>query len=136
MQTKPAKRHFIVIDDDPVNNHICSKYIEIVFPEAEITTFTYPQKGLDHIQESYSGGPVKDTILLLDINMPVLSGWDVLERFMLFPDEVKKQFTIYILSSSVNFEDRKKADSCALVAGFLEKPLSIERLQELDKELA
>ena len=70
-------------------------------------------------------------IVFLDINMPVLSGWDVLSKFTNFPDEIKNQFTIYILSSSVAVEDKEKADKCPLVAGFVEKPLTAELLQDL-----
>jgi CheY-like chemotaxis protein len=135
VETKFINQKFIIIDDDPINNHICTKYLQIVFPKADIKTFTIPQKGLDDIFLEYSEKHVSETILFLDINMPVLSGWDVLDRFTLFPEALKKQFTIYILSSSVAHEDRKKADDNILVSGFLEKPLSIMQLEHIKRQL-
>jgi CheY-like chemotaxis protein len=130
MENKTVPR-FIVIDDDPINNHICSKYIQIVFPGSDIKTFTDPQEGLDHISSAYTASSPNETILFLDINMPVLSGWDVLDRFAHFSDAVKKQFKIFILSSSVAITDKEKANKNPLVTGFIEKPLTIPQLQGL-----
>lgn len=121
---------FIVIDDDPVNNLICSKNIKRLYTTADIKTFTKPQSGLDYIATNYSGAASNKTVLFLDINMPILSGWDVLARFTDFPDEVKTQFTIYILSSSIATEDKTRANECNLVTGFIEKPLTIAKLEK------
>lgn len=122
-------RQFIVIDDDPINNHICRRYIEIVFPKVAIQTFTNPEEGLEYIQSKYPLSDDLETVLFLDINMPVLSGWDVLDRFINFADDIKQQFKIYILSSSVALEDKQKASSNPLVTGFLEKPLTTTQLR-------
>jgi len=122
---------FMVIDDDSINNHICRKSIEIIYPDSEILTFTDPQLALDYIETQYSATGTRQTILFLDINMPLLSGWDVLQIFMKFPDYIKSQFKIYILSSSVATEDKEKADKCSLIPGFVEKPLTPELLTVL-----
>jgi CheY-like chemotaxis protein len=121
---------FIVIDDDPLNNLICTKNIQKIYSTANIQTFTQPQLGLEYIVSNYRGGTSNNTVLFLDINMPVLSGWDVLGRFTDFPEEVKKQFTIYILSSSIATEDKARANECYLVTGFIEKPLTIAKLEQ------
>lgn len=121
---------FIIIDDDPVNNLICNTNIKRLYTTAQIRTFTQPQSGLDYIGANYIGAASNSTVLFLDINMPVLSGWDVLDRFTDFPDEVKTQFAIYILSSSIANEDKIKAYECHLVTGFIEKPLTLAKLEE------
>jgi len=128
MENRTTSR-FIIIDDDPINNHICRKYIEIIFPGAEIADFTNPQSGIEYILTAYSAPTRHDTVLLLDINMPVLSGWEVLDIFAHFPETIKDQFNIYILSSSIDSEDKRKADSSPLISGFIEKPLSTSQLQ-------
>ncbi len=125
---------FIVIDDDSINNHICQKYIQLIFPDADIVTFISPVAGLEYIQTKYPITRQNDTILLLDINMPVLSGWDVLDRFINFPEGVKRQFKIYILSSSIAIEDKVKSNNNPLVSGFIEKPLNISQLRNLFKD--
>jgi len=128
---KNSTVRFMIIDDDPINNHICSKYIQLAFPGAYTISFTNPQEALDHIQAIYGLPLSAETILLLDINMPGLNGWEVLDRFAKFPDEIKKKFRIYILSSSIAWEDKNQADKHPLVSGFIEKPITIEQLQDL-----
>ena len=124
-------RRFVIIDDDPINNHICAKYIDLVFTGANVLSYTNPQLALDHIITEYRAGTLQDTIMLLDINMPVLTGWDVLDQFSAFPAEIINQFVIYILSSSIASEDKTRADENSLVSGFLEKPLSVEQIQAI-----
>src|SRR5579872_656467 len=92
---------FIVIDDDPTNNLVCKMYIKIIYPNADIRTYTNAQEGLEYISSKYPLPNTQETILFLDINMPILSGWEVLDSFNNFSNTIKKQFRIYILSSSV-----------------------------------
>ncbi|MEJ0033534.1 MAG: response regulator [Bacteroidota bacterium] len=86
---------FIAIDDDPVNNLICKLTIEMVAAKPEILTFTEGASCLDYIQQNYAANrDRRHTILLLDINMPVMSGWEFLERFDNLGEDVKKVFKI------------------------------------------
>ncbi|MES2702105.1 MAG: response regulator [Bacteroidota bacterium] len=124
----PNIDHFLIIDDDPINNMICSKYIKIVAPKADVRSFTDPQQGLDYISLAAASQAESKSIILLDINMPILSGWDVLERFAQLPESVRKCFNIFILSSSVALEDHQKADASPFVSAFLQKPLRPEEL--------
>lgn len=122
--------NFIVIDDDPVNNRICKIIIERIHPDKTIMSFTEPEEGLSYIADVFSTEPTGKAILLLDINMPVLSGWDVLDRFERFKEELQGKITVYILSSSVDAFDKKRAEGNRFVAGYIEKPLTIERVKQ------
>lgn len=68
----------MVVDDDPVNNTMCRYLIALAAPGSSMLDFTLPAAALEHIAATPPQGPV---LLLLDINMPVLSGWDFLEAF-------------------------------------------------------
>ncbi len=118
-QTIPG---FIAIDDDEVFNMITSYTIKDDFPNAKISTFLEPEKGLEFIQENIDAASSMQ-ILLLDINMPTLSGWDVLEKLDLMGTEICSKLKIFILSSSVNERDKALANDNPLVSGYLEKPL-------------
>lgn len=132
MEKMNTQACFIVLDDDPINNVICSKYIELVFPGAPIQTFTHAAKALEYIQAAYIGAENKKTVLFLDLSMPILSGWDVLDRFAAFPENVRQQFSIYILTSSISFDDKNRAKKNPLVCGFIEKPISVEQIEALN----
>ena len=120
----------VLIDDDAGNNTVSRIFLKRVVIETEIVAFTDPIEGLNYISSEYSVRPVK-TILLLDINMPVLSGWDVLERFDELPDEIKQHFTIYILTSSINIDDKQRAAAHPLVSTYIEKPMTIGLLKSI-----
>ena len=122
---------FIIIDDDPINNLICKKNIKSVFSDCDIKKFTDPQKGLDYICAKYDELSKHDTILFLDINMPVLNGWDVLDRLANCADVIKSQFSIFVLSSSIATEDKQRAHDNPIVKGFVVKPLTIQKLQKI-----
>lgn len=127
----PIITHFIIIDDDPVNNLICDKIIKSLFSDADVQSFTDPQKGLDYICTNYDAVNDQATILFLDINMPVLNGWEVLDRLMDCADVIKSQFSIFILSSSIAINDRQQADDHPGVKGFLIKPLTVQKVHDV-----
>lgn len=126
--TQPAR--IVLIDDDSSNNILSKLSIKKVHPEMEVVAFTIPEEGLDYIANEYAGNPV-NSILFLDINMPSLSGWEVLDKLEAIAEIVVPNFTIYMLSSSVDPSDKQKASNNPLVTGYLEKPLQREVLREM-----
>ena len=112
---------YVAVDDDSFNNMLCSMIIEDTLGEVDINTFTKPEEGLAFIENVES-----PTVLFLDINMPTLTGWEFLEQYEKFSEEVKMQINIYILSSSVDQRDMNKANENKYVKGFISKPLDFE----------
>ena len=109
---------FVMVDDDEFNNLIYGMVIEDTLGNVDMQSFTEPEEGLAYIQN------VQDpTILFLDINMPTLTGWEFLEQYEKFSEEVKEKIKIFILSSSVDYRDQDKAAENKYVRGFLSKPL-------------
>lgn len=123
--------HFIVVDDNRTNNLICDFAIRKYKKDAHIDLFTEPEVALQNIKKAYSlPQMLKPTVLFLDINMPSMTGWEFLEEFRNFGEEVQKQFAIYILTSSVDERDKEKAESDPLVSGFFSKPLTMNTVQQ------
>lgn len=124
---------FIIVDDDPVNNLICKKVIMNVIPNASVKTFTQPESGLAYILATYSLDNVGKTILLLDINMPSMNGWEFMDQFERASTCVKDQISAYILSSSLSLDDKEKAGTYKNIVDYLEKPLSTTILQSISE---
>jgi len=114
---------FIIVDNDPVNNLLCSLTIKDAAGEVEIQTFNFPVKAFEYITNS---DPHTDdfTVLLLDINMPIWSGWDFLDNFEMLDEKIKRQVKIYIISSSIDTSDKQRARENKNVVDYIEKPLS------------
>jgi len=116
-----AALKYVAVDDDSFNNLLCSMIIEDTLGEVDITTFTKPQEGLAFIENVKS-----PTVLFLDINMPMLNGWEFLEQYEKFNEKVKINVSIYILSSSLDRRDKDRANANKYVKGFISKPLESE----------
>lgn len=125
-------QRFIIVDDDRSNNLICEFALRRFANDLEVKTFLDPEIALRYIEDEYSHTTVlSPTVLFLDINMPILTGWDFLEVFESFDSELKQQFSIFILTSSIDHRDQQKAEANLLVEGFLSKPLSTKIINEL-----
>ncbi len=123
MNTKPT--HFIVVDDDAINNRMCRFSISKHFRSVPVATFLDPESALKAIESQYAiGEEIKPTVLFLDIHMPQMSGWDFLDVFAGFDPAIKDQFSIYILSGSAHQSDRIKAAAHPLISGYISKPLT------------
>jgi two-component system chemotaxis response regulator CheY len=122
---------FIVIDDDSFSNLICHKMIELTIPEASVKTFTDPQQGLVHILSTYTDTEANNAVIFLDINMPTLSGWEILDQLTHFTDLAGTRIKIFMLSSSVDTHDKEKVGNNPLVSGYIIKSISHAKLQLL-----
>ena len=122
-------KRFIVIDDDPINNLLCTKNIKKSVEDADVITFTEAEIGLNYIKSNFSDPNAENVVLFLDINMPTMSGWEFMEEFHNVNPEIKDHVSIYILSSSVSEVDKQKAKVDPDVIDYLEKPLLADTLK-------
>ena len=124
-------KRFILVDDSNISNVLSTFSIKRVFPEMDIKSYLNPETALEDIEKEYSDkGHNIPTILLLDINMPEMSGWEFLEVYKNFSDHLHSQFSIYILTSSVSEIDKTTSEQSPFVSGFLSKPLDPEWVRE------
>lgn len=125
----------MVVDDDPTNNMICEFTIKRYNKDADIRIFTVSEKALIFIKENYgTNTEPMPTLLFLDINMPTMTGWEFLDIFSEFEESLKKQFSIYILSSSIE-DFTKDLENYTNVQGFLSKPLKVSNLEAVTMKL-
>jgi CheY-like chemotaxis protein len=112
-----------LVDDDPINNLINRRLLAKTGICDKIIEFLSAQDALNQIKLLKK----EETLLIfLDINMPVLNGWEFLEAYKdFFPERNDK---IIILSSSIDYQDRQKAMEYPMISGFLEKPLSLQKI--------
>jgi CheY-like chemotaxis protein len=111
----------LLIDDDKVSNFLSSLIIKKTIIAEVVKECLDGQEGLDYLK-SLSGSTDIPDILFLDLNMPVLDGWQFLNEFSLLDKRV--QMPIYILTSS-NYEgDLIKSKEFDAVKGYIVKPLS------------
>ena len=115
-------KRFIIVDDDTFSNKICTMLLKSLYPNIEIKSFDAPENALSYIKEDYINLALcYKTILLLDVNMPTMTGWEFLEAFKDFESEIKNNVCVFILSSSVDENDIEKTKKYACL-DFISKP--------------
>ena len=114
-----------LVDDDPINNLINKRLLGKVDISKNILEFQDAEDALVEIERIPKDEQV---LILLDINMPVMNGWEFLDKYSTFFPFRKDR--IVILSSSIDFLDRQKAKEYEIVYGFLEKPLTLDKINE------
>lgn len=126
-----SKIKLLVIDDDDINIFIIKKIVEKTGFNVEMVAKTNGQMAIDYITMTLSLQEPLPHLVLIDINMPVLNGWEFLDAYGQL--NINQKIDMYMLSSSVYENDIEKAKTYQSVKGFISKPLSIERLTELFK---
>jgi CheY-like chemotaxis protein len=126
------KINLLVIDDDDINIFIIKKIVEKTGYNVNMVSKSNGLLAIDHLKETM-GQEAFPHLILIDINMPVLNGWEFLDAYETL--KITQRVDMYMLSSSVYENDIEKAKTYAKVKGFISKPLSIERLIELFKLL-
>lgn len=125
---------FIIVDDDETTLFYSSAIIKRFFYQNfyynQVISFKDPDKAVEYFEKVFSADPC-GLVILLDINMPSLSGWDVLDRLQEMPKDIKDNISIIVVSSSIDPQDKIKADNYSMVIGYIQKPLSIKKLKDL-----
>ncbi|MFN3801518.1 response regulator [Belliella pelovolcani] len=116
----------ILVDDDPINNLINKRLISKLDVAKQVEEFLEAEKALERIDQLNSE---EKTLILLDINMPVMNGWDFLNHYK--QKFEKRGDRIIMLSSSIDFQDRQKAKQYDCVEGFIEKPLTPDKFKNI-----
>ena len=98
-----------VVDDDKIYHFLIKKLF--ISNNIEVSPFFFEngQDALDGIKYNLDKDENQPDLILLDINMPVLDGWQFLEEFKKLKEFIKKEISIYVISSSDNTMDRNKA---------------------------
>ena len=126
-----TKINLLVIDDDDINIFIIKKIVEKTGFDIDMVSKNNGQQAIDYLKQTIASNLPLPQLILIDINMPVMNGWEFIEAYQSLG--VTTPVDLYILSSSVYENDIEKTKSYSSVKGFISKPLSMERLTELIK---
>ena len=128
--TKPVS--ILLVDDDEINNFISIKLIKKALENTEISSCLNGRFAIEELIEIQKEDPEKlPDYILLDINMPIMNGWEFLDEYKRLNIDPAGKSKIYIISSSVFSNDINKAKSYPLVKNFISKPLSVEKIKDM-----
>ena len=111
----------MLVDDQEMANFIVKKMMEIHMADTEVRDFTDPVKAFKSLPDE------APHLILLDLNMPVMNGWDFLEEMK--AQEI--QIPVIILTSSTSAQDLEKSKAYSNVQDFYHKPMQKETFSEI-----
>jgi CheY-like chemotaxis protein len=123
-------KKILLVDDDQLNNLINTRIIT-KFSDYTVDSFTSGKAGLMYLHDCEP--ELFPEIIFLDINMPVMDGWDFLEEFQKFPETLTQNCSIIMLTSSIDITDIEKSKRFKSVRDFMSKPLTLESLRLVTK---
>jgi CheY-like chemotaxis protein len=121
-----------VVDDDKIFHFIIKKLLLNNSIDVSPSFFENGLEAIEGIKSKLEHGENPPDLILLDINMPILDGWQFLEEFRMLKNRLQKEITIYIISSSDNIIDRNRAkDFKEEITDYYLKPITIEGLKSI-----
>ncbi|MGI0105043.1 response regulator [Salinimicrobium sp. WS361] len=128
-----------IIDDDRIYVNLVKKIIEIKKLSQNLIIFKNGKEALDYFKAilgNISENRLPD-IIFLDLNMPVMDGWEFLSEFVKIKNNFNKKITLYVVSSSIDPRDLQRAKSFNLVTDYLIKPIELKQFEKIfDQDVA
>jgi CheY-like chemotaxis protein len=123
----------LFIDDDPITLMLCKMVISKSLFSKEIVTAKNGEEALKYfntLKQVNTNTPLtKPQLIFLDLNMPVMGGWEFLDSFGTSDYSEYNNTKVIILSSTIDPEDLEKSKKYPMVIDFLSKPISKEMLE-------
>jgi CheY-like chemotaxis protein len=122
-----------IIDDDPIYQLLINKIITMSKTDYDVISFKNGKEALESFTSDSTENQRLPEIILLDIEMPVMDGWDFMAKIEKSLAAKSKKTAIYIVSSSIAYEDKEKAKTFPEIMGYFSKPMDSNKILEITK---
>ena len=132
---KQQLQEILLIDDSHSDNFIHERRIRNMGITKRITTKFNGREAIDYLDTptGNDGYPAPD-LIFLDINMPVMDGWEFLEAYEQLLEEKKARIVLAMLTTSTATQDKERAEKFHQLSKFITKPLTERDLRDILNE--
>jgi len=124
-------QHVVLVDDDDIFNMLHGEVLKRLIPGVRIDVFKSGQEVVAYLEQE----PEEQIdLIFLDIRMPVMGGFEVLDSMAQMNQERFSKTKIYVLSSTLDDRDLKRAKETPLVTDFIGKPMSFDTMRTILSE--
>lgn len=116
-------KNILLIDDDPVFVYLMRRIINSTSYTCEINEFTDGELAINYLNGIRDKNELLPDLIFLDLSMPVMDGWEFLKEYSQLRPAIKKDITLFIVSSSISPKEVERAKTFRAVSDFLIKPL-------------
>ncbi len=127
------KKTACIIDDDRIYVSLVKKIIERKNLCSKLLIFNDGKQSIAYFEALLDDLRIEDIpeVIFLDLNMPVMDGWEFIERFKKIKNKFNKDIELYVVSSSINPIDINRAKAFNEVNDYIKKPLNIKALEKI-----
>ncbi|MDN3549520.1 response regulator [Mucilaginibacter aquaedulcis] len=123
-----------IIDNNSTYVYGFKKMISLKNAGQQVTHFNNGVEAIDYLKNPLNAFNLPD-IIFLDINMPVMNGWEFMNEFVEIKSQLRKKISIYILSASADINDIERAKNISDISDYILKPVDWCRLEEIFNSL-
>jgi CheY-like chemotaxis protein len=124
-------KSILLIDDDPIFVYLTRRIIASTNCPCDINEFTDGELALEHLRRMAEQPDALPDVIFLDLSMPVMDGWEFLKEYALLKPAIRKEISLYIVSSSISPQEVERSKSYTVVADFLIKPVERGKIVEI-----
>lgn len=124
----------VFIDDDIATNFLHQRSAEQANCAKVVKTFLSAVDALDYLKNDKSEDYIRPNLIFLDINMPIMNGWEFIEEYEKLDPSLQSDFVLIMLTTSLNPLDKEKARALNLIDDFQNKPLTCNGLLNIVEE--
>lgn len=118
----------MIVDDVAADRFFVRRSIRKIYSEVEVFEFSYAEDALAFLR---SPDRPELQVIFTDINMPRMNGFEFADEYRHLYPELKGQARVFVMSSSINPDDRERALAQSGINGFIEKPVTKDAIARL-----
>ncbi|MEP2669526.1 MAG: response regulator [Cyclobacteriaceae bacterium] len=136
MDTKKIKPLVIsIVDDDEIYQFTIKKTLDLLKLTKKILMFSDGEEAIDFLHKNIEDNQTLPDIIFLDINMPVMDGFEFMEEFIKLKPRTDKKIIVYMVSSSVDPADLERAEKISEISDYIIKPIEVEQVLSIVESL-
>lgn len=118
-----------IIDDDKIYQFTLMRIINDNKQAEKIITFSDGEKAIQYLNDHKATNENIPDIIFLDLNMPIMDGWQFIEEYTSLTTEIEKEIVIYMWSSIINAIDIERASKISEIYKCIIKPMKLEEIK-------
>ncbi len=131
MNKTPYCKKIMIVDDNEIDRYIAQMNVEGEEFAAEVVLQESVKSALEYLKLHEATPEELPSLIFLDIRMPDIDGFGFLDAYKNLPEAIRRKSIIMMLSSSLNEDDHRRAESNEYVKRFVTKPLDKQKLNEI-----